>query len=92
MILVADAAPNGTEPAFRVLRNEVRTVNNVPSLGVFTESLKPLIVDLRDDAGDAFDGDVLSLGDLDGDDALDFVITRSAAGSGLQTRAVRTEK
>ena len=90
-ILVAPAAPGGTEPAFRVLRNEAALVNGVPSVGVFVETLKPLIVAVRDATGDPFDGASLAIGDLDGDDALDFVVTRSA-GPGLATRAIRIDK
>jgi hypothetical protein len=91
MVLVAAAAPGGTEPAFRILRNEAAVVNGVPSVGVFRDALRPLVAALRDATGDPFDGRSLAIGDLDGDDALDFVVTRST-GPGPATRAIRIDR
>lgn len=96
LILVANAAPAAGESAFRILRNESGLVNGVPSVGVFKETLRPLFVDpvigLVPAANDAFDGSSLAIGDLDGDGALDFVVTRATTGTGAQTRAIKTDK
>lgn len=81
LVLLADAAPGGTAPALRILRSEPGLVGGLPTSGVFRSSLGPLLEAVRDDVGDAFDGVALAIGDLDGDGALDFVVSRSAAGT-----------
>jgi hypothetical protein len=60
--------------------------------GIFTKRLFGLTGDIVT-ASEHYEGDVLAIGDVDGDEALDFIVTRSTpSGAGAQTRAVRTDK
>jgi hypothetical protein len=88
MLIVCNAAPGGTNPAFRVLRNEA--VNQ--QVGVFRESLKGLLTPLVT-ATEHFEGDWMSIGDVNQDGTLDFVISRAATTQPApQTRIVITDK
>jgi hypothetical protein len=96
MILVCPAPPGGTDPAFRVLRNDIVGT----TAGVLRESVRQLIV------GDAasgvpsiisatehFEGDAMSVGDVNKDGAYDFVITRAGTTSPApQTRVLLVDK
>jgi hypothetical protein len=94
LLLTANAAPGGSDPAFRVLRNEV--VNQ--QVGIYRHSLRGLIV------GDAakgvaplitstefLDGDAMSVGDVNKDGTLDFILTRNNTSSPApETRVIVT--
>ena len=88
MIIVCNAAPGGTDPAFRVLRNESVSMQ----VGVFRDSLKGLITPLVT-AGEHLEGDWMSIGDINKDGTLDFVLTRAATTqTPPQTRIVITDR
>jgi hypothetical protein len=88
LVLLAPAAPAGTGPAFRILRNE-RVANTVGNL---RRTLEPLFVAMVTPT-DHFEGDALSIGDLTGDGFLDYVLTRATpTGTGSQTRIVKTDR
>lgn len=88
LVLLAPAAPGGTQSAVRVLRNE----SVAGQSGVFRRAYDSLIGPLATPA-DRRDGDALSIGDVTGDGLPSFVISRATpAGSGSDTRIVRMEK
>lgn len=88
MVLVANASPGGGEPAFRILRNEI--VNQ--KVGVFRETLRGIITPLVN-SNEYLDGEFMSIGDVNADEALDFVLTRATTTSlPPQTRILVTDK
>jgi hypothetical protein len=90
MILVCDAAPGGTGPAFRIFRNE-RVGTQV---GLLRETLKGLITPLLT-SSEHFEGVSLAIGDVNKDGAPDFIITRattSPTSPAPQTRILITDK
>ena len=87
LLLVAPAAPGGTEPAFRVLRNEI--VGG--KVGVFRETLRDLLLPIASGPR-YFEGDALAIGDVNDDDTMDYVITREAVGTPPDTRVILTKK
>jgi hypothetical protein len=88
LVLLAPAAPGGTGPALRVLRNE-RSGNTVGNL---RRTLDPLFAAMVTGT-EHFEGDALSIGDLTGDGFLDYVVTRGTpSGAGTQTRIVKTDR
>jgi hypothetical protein len=88
LLLLADAAPGGTNPAFRILV----AVEQEDGSAAFAESHRDLLAALQG-VGESLEGSVLTLGDLDGDGGTDFVITRAVpAGAGTQTRVIATER
>lgn len=88
LVLLAKAAPGGTGPALRVLRNE-RSGNTVGNL---RRTLEPLMTGSVTST-EHFEGDALSIGDLTGDGLIDFLVTRATVvGSGAQTRIIKTDK
>jgi hypothetical protein len=91
MILVCDTAPGGTEPAFRILRNE-RVGTQV---GVLRETLRGIITPDLITSTEHLEGTALAIGDVNDDDALDFIITRattSPTSVAPQTRVIITDK
>jgi len=87
MVIVCNPAP-GTDPAFRVLRNEI--VNQ--TVGVFRESLKGLLTPIVTGT-EHLEGDWMSIGDVNKDGTLDFVISRTTTTQPpSQTRIVITAK
>ena len=88
LVLLAPAAPGGTGPALRILRNE-RSGNTVGNL---RRTLEPLFVAMVSPT-EHFEGDALSIGDLTGDGFPDYVVTRATpSGTGSQTRIVKTDR
>lgn len=88
MILVANAPPGGTEPAFRVLRNERVGVQ----VGLLRETLRGLITPLVT-SNEHFEGDWFSIGDVNNDETLDFVLTRATTTQPApQTRILVIDK
>lgn len=89
MITVARTPPGGGGAAFRIFRNEV--INQEP--GHLTHALAGLVAPLTT-ATEHFEGVALTLGDVDGDGALEFLVTRdgTTGGSAPHTRAIRTDK
>ncbi|MCG3134320.1 MAG: hypothetical protein HMLKMBBP_01625 [Planctomycetes bacterium] len=88
MVSVANAAPGGIEPAIRIWLNDVVS----GQVGIFSEKLKPLIVSATT-VGNAFEGACLSIGDLENDGGLEFVVTRAGApGTAPHTRALSIDK
>jgi hypothetical protein len=94
LVLLAQAPPNGSENALRILRNEVAEVDGVPSVGVLRTTLDSLIdgVVNTNPRADFFDGVCLAIGDVDGDAALDYVVTKAVSSGEPATRALRTDK
>ncbi len=88
LVLMANAAPGGTGPALRILRNE-RVGNTVGNL---RRTLDPLFAGAVTTT-EHFEGDALSIGDLTGDGLLDYLVTRETpVGTGAQTRIIKTDK
>jgi hypothetical protein len=87
MVIVSNPGP-GTDPAFRVLRNEIVD----QKVGVFRESLKGLLTPLVTST-EHFEGNWMSIGDVNKDGTFDFVITRSTTTQPApQTRILLTDK
>ncbi len=87
LVLLADTAPEVGTSAFRVLRNTVDGASRVLR-DDYGDLIAPLVVD-----GETYDGIALVIGDLDGDGANEFLITRSApSGAGRETRAITTDQ
>ena len=88
LVLLAPAAPAGTGPALRILRNE-RSGNTVGNL---RKTLGPLFTAMVT-GSEHFEGDALSIGDITGDGFLDYIVTRATStGTGTQTRIVKTDR
>jgi hypothetical protein len=88
LLALAPAPPGGNGQALRIFRNEV--VNS--KSGIYTQRLFGLTGDIVT-ASEHYEGDVLAIGDVDGDKSLDFIVTRTTpSGAGSQTRAFRTDK
>jgi hypothetical protein len=89
LITVARTSPGGGGPAFRVFRNEVANQQS----GVLTRNLDGLLQAIVTPL-EHFEGSALSIGDLDGDGAWEFVISRdgSTGGSSPHTRTIRIDK
>lgn len=88
MILVANTPPGGADPAFRVLRNEI--VNQ--KVGVFRETLKGIITPIVT-ANEHLEGEFMSIGDVNKDGSLDYILTRATTTSPApQTRIIITDK
>lgn len=86
LVLVAPTPPGGNEMAFRILRTTAEN-NEI----VMRETLKGLIGQLS--GSDYYDGDVLSIGDLDGDGGTEFIVTRTTpVGTDSQTRVISIDK
>ncbi|MCE9636880.1 MAG: FG-GAP-like repeat-containing protein [Planctomycetes bacterium] len=87
LVLLSRAAPAGTSSGLRILRN----VSSGPTKGL----LVPFASTLIDVSAGAtpIAGDVLTIGDIDGNGLLDFVTSRSSpTGVGPATRIVATER
>jgi hypothetical protein len=88
LVLVAPAAPGGTQPALRILRNE----RQGSTVGLLKRTLDPLLAAIVTST-EHFEGDALTIGDITGDGLLDYIVTRATpSGSGSQTRIVKTDK
>jgi len=88
LVLVAPAAPGGTQSAFRIFRNERVGL----TVGNLRRTLDPLFADLVTST-EHYEGDALTIGDVNGDGLLDYVVTRATStGSGTQTRIIKTDK
>lgn len=87
MITVSKTPPGGNGAAFRVFRNEVINLQQ----GYLTRALESLVTPLIT-ANEHFEGVSLAIGDLDGDGALEFVITRDAGSPAPHTRAISIDK
>ena len=87
LVLLADTAPEPGGSAFRVLRNTVDGASRVLRAD-YGDLIAPLVVD-----GETYDGIALVIGDLDGDGANEFLITRSIpSGGGRDTRAISMDR
>lgn len=88
MIMVCDAPPGGTDPAYRVMRNE--SVNQ--QVGVFRETLKGLITS-QTSASDHLEAEAMSIGDVNKDGTFDFVLSRAGtSATPPQTRVLIIDK
>jgi hypothetical protein len=88
LVLLAPAAPGGTERAFRILRNDTDGV----SKGVFRRAYDALLDPLVSTA-DHLEGDALSIGDVSGDGLPEFVVSRaSSTNPGSRTRILGMDK
>jgi hypothetical protein len=86
LVLLADAAPGGTRPALRILRNEMVGAQRGSLLRTLYPSLPAT------SATEHFEGAALVVGDLTGDGLLDYAVTRAvSSGAGTQTRIVKTD-
>ncbi len=87
LVLVSRASPGGVAPSFRILRNVVEA----QQVGVLREEFRGLVTAIV--GNDTFDGTSVQIGDLDGDGANEYVITRSTpVGVDTQTRIIRTDR
>jgi hypothetical protein len=88
MVILAPAAPGGTLPALRILRNERQGT----TVGVLRRTLDPLFAAIVT-SNEHFEGDALTIGDVTGDGLLDYIVTRATpSGTGAQTRIVKTDQ
>ena len=85
---MADAAPGAGQPALRILRNVVEDFE----VGKLRTELAGLVESVVDATGDPLDGTSLLIGDLDGDGAAEYIVTRSVpVGTDTQTRTMTTD-
>ena len=88
LILVAHEAPDTGVAAFRMLRNNI--VAN--QAGIFGNDYDVLLAGVFSSSGDVFDGTSILVGDLNGDDRKEYIVTRSVPeGEDSQTRALTTD-
>ena len=89
LVLVANAAPSPGIAALRILRNVIED----QQVGVLRDEFQGLIANVAGGGNDPLDGTSLAIGDLDGDDATEFVVTRSVPeGDDTQTRTMTTDR
>ncbi len=92
LVLVANAAPSLGVPAIRILRNIIENAQ----VGVLRDEFVGLIESVAGGGLDPFDGTSLLVGDLDGDGAAEYIVTRSVVSpddvDGTQTRTMTTDK
>ena len=88
LVLLAPAAPGGTQAALRILRNtESQGVR-----GVFARAWQPLL-DAAVLPDDPFEGSALSIGDLTGDGLPEFAVSRAVPGNQpAETRILSIER
>jgi hypothetical protein len=86
LILLSNAPVGAGGMSFRILRSVV-DAGTVRFEESFKSILSPLAL-----GGDTFDGFVMQIGDLNGDGANEYIITRATAGGGAsQTRVITTD-
>jgi len=93
MIVVCNAPPGGSGPAFRILRNDI--VNT--QAGLLTTGLVPLLQSpyLPLSGNEHYEGDTMAIGDFtdDGVTDLDFVVARAnTTAPSPETRIIITKK
>ncbi len=92
LVLVANAAPSLGVPAIRILRNVIED----SQVGVMRDEFAELIERVAGGGLDPFDGTSLLVGDLDGDGAAEYIVTRSVVDvddeEATQTRTMTTDQ
>lgn len=88
LLLLSGAEVAAEESSLRILRNVAQN----GQIGIFTRTLQQLFDDVATE-DEIFDGTTFLLGDINQDDLLDILITRSeSTDEGTQTRLVRAIK
>jgi len=91
LILVAPSSPDGTAPAFRILRNDIVNLK----AGIFTTKLMPLVQNpyLPLGGNEHYEGDAAAMGDINHDGTVDFVVVRaSTTAQSPETRVIIIDK
>jgi hypothetical protein len=91
LALVCPVPPGGTGPAFRILRNDIVAAK----AGILTTALMPLLQNphLPLSANEHYEADFMAIGDMNDDDAHDFVLVRAnTTAPSPETRILITAK